>query len=49
MDFDIFVLFILTAFLLFQSYERMNIADALFTRTFHDEDVIIQQVCTQSV
>jgi len=30
----------------FQNYERMNIADALFSRTYEDGDVIIKQVNT---
>ena len=28
----------------FQPYERMNIADALFSKTYEADDVIIKQV-----
>lgn len=32
-------------FFFVQPYERMNVADALVTRSFEDGDVIIKQVC----
>lgn len=32
-------------FFFVQLYERMNVADALVTRSFEDGDVIIKQVC----
>ena len=32
--------------IIFQPYERMNIADALFSKTFEAGDVIITQVRT---
>jgi len=33
-----------TIYSLLQSYERMNIADALFSRSFEDGQLIIKQV-----
>lgn len=36
---------IMIFFFFVQLYERMNVADALVTRSFEDGDVIIKQVC----